>query len=87
MIINVTQKHIDEGTRNNCDTCPVALALNEATERTWIVGSDSAAYKGNFAGFGWSDDIKLPLEARRFIARVDSKRSVLPFSFELDIPQ
>ena len=38
MTIKVTQEHIDNGRRAVACGCPVALALKDATGRTWTVG-------------------------------------------------
>jgi len=38
MHIVVTQEHIDEGEAGKFSGCPIALALNEATGRSWGVG-------------------------------------------------
>ena len=43
MTIHVTEDHIDNGIREDCKYCPVALALNEATNWRWRV-TDKALY-------------------------------------------
>lgn len=37
MIANVTQQYINKGQIQNCETCPVALCLNDMSNQKWIV--------------------------------------------------
>jgi hypothetical protein len=39
MLIEVTQEHIKAGKEGDCNYCPIALALNEATGRLWVVNN------------------------------------------------
>lgn len=78
MLIEVTQEDIDspEG-EMRCKTCPVALALNRATGRSWTVSTD-------WATCGSSSILNLPDAASDFITNYDSNQPVKPFTFELD---
>ena len=79
MIIEVTEQHIRHGTRNNCEHCPIALAVNETFNiNTAVVsGEDFAIGEGiNFKEYS------LPQEARDFIRQFDDGDEVQPFTFE-----
>ena len=79
MIIKVTQEHIDKGCKLNTLSCPVALAMEEATGDNWSVGSV----------FFWLESkkkaIPITIKIRYFIEDFDSGKKVLPFEFELNI--
>jgi len=80
---NVTQEHIDRGVQDECDRCPVALAIAEQTPFPF----------GFVEAYGdyimWSCVIdqyaRAPFEVNRFITRFDDGLPVAPFSFELEI--
>lgn len=80
MKIKVTQEHIDRGTKKACSTCPVALALREATGMECEVSTTIAFLPNNDNG------IPLPIDAKDFIRRFDAGTLVQPFEFELPIP-
>ncbi len=82
MTINVTQKHIDAGSRNRCFSCPVAMAIKEATGEEWAVDG-RAAFR---TALGAEGVCQLPPEAKRFVLLIDHLGHVEPFSFELDLP-
>lgn len=74
MIVNVTQKHIDEGIRCKCDSCPVALALEDDTGVKWWVGCYS--FRRGLA------NLSMPVLVDLWIQNFDAGRPVVPFSFE-----
>lgn len=47
-VVDLTEEHIKHGKAMDCETCPMALALNEGTDITWYVNS-------RFAARGWHD--------------------------------
>jgi hypothetical protein len=80
MIINVTQVHIDKGSRCSPGGCPVALAIREQTEfKLCSVGvTDWYKYQGTDVSYD------LPDKATVFIVNFDSKNPVTPFLFDLE---
>lgn len=77
MKIKVTQKHIDNGFKNNCWRCPIALAIEEQLiNKSFTVASSTIRIQGNV--------INLPYEACNFIRKFDNGLPVEPFEFELD---
>jgi hypothetical protein len=74
MRINVTQKHIDEGVKEDCNFCPVALAFLEATGKAYMISSryiydergiyrdklppEVIAWIKNYDGYGEDDGYK-----------------------------
>lgn len=78
MRVNVTQAHIDRGRLGECHTCPVALALLDATGISWLVGRTWA-----WASPPPSEQVDLPAEVGQFIHAFDHGDRVEPFSFEL----
>lgn len=85
MIIEVKQKHIDEGVAIDCGRCPVALALNEATKKEWIISNRWMCYKDcdQYPGFGWSEDTQVPPTVADNIRKFDVDGIMEPFSFEI----
>ncbi len=78
MKIEVKQVHIEQGREGNAFSCPIALALNDATGFKWIVGCHDCNR------LEIREDIGLPKEAIKFIENFDSNLPVSPFEFELD---
>jgi hypothetical protein len=76
--IEVKQEHLTKGERADCQNCPVALALNEATSCYWSVDGISA--RNCHTDMYYS----LPIEVRTKIGLFDSNVLVKPFSFEFD---
>jgi hypothetical protein len=82
LTINVTERHIKEGTRGDCGYCPVALAVGEVIDspQTEIsVGHERVII------FDTHQRAILPPEARQFISLFDKRYYVKPFSFEVDL--
>ncbi len=76
ILLNVTQRHIDIGTRASNTTCPVALALKQKrSRRADLVNVDPDSIRiGNEKVILSSKDIK------QFIKDFDNKRPVKPFT-------
>ncbi len=73
----VTQEHIDNGVRDNCFECPVALAiLTTTTEVVDVERSHIAIGERCYP---------MPETARRFVAAFDLGEPVEPFSFSLEV--
>lgn len=81
MIIEVIQDDIDNGQRNRCRYCPIALALSRTTGKTWEVGYSNCSLMGHY------NHLHLPDNATAFINLFDGGRTVRPFSFELEYTQ
>lgn len=92
MKINVTQEHIDNGTRLASRCCLVALAMKDAG-----IGDPAVYHEGGIVfGFGvftYSDRVSkrvrfdLPPEARMFVKIYDDQGLFVPkpFEFELEV--
>ena len=81
MKVEVTQAMIDEGKRDNCRACPIALALIRATGEAEV----SVGWGQARIGRSFSPDcrfVSIPHEACLFIAAFDQGQEVAPFSFE-----
>jgi hypothetical protein len=78
--VQVTQRHIDKGEKNDCNYCPVGIAMRESTGCYVVVTQQAAAFThdkyGTFAE-------KMPKSVERFIERYDRGESVKPFQFRL----
>jgi hypothetical protein len=86
--IHVTQEHIEKG-RSSYAHCPIALAMKDAGFKAPRVWKDRASWIGRT---GIRRRKRLPRKAVEFVARFDSdyfrmfpRRSVTPFSFDLDV--
>ncbi len=80
MKIKLTQSHIDAGVKGDCGSCPVALAVMEAT------GAKEAGVAG---GSMWIEGYRLitstPAAIRDFIDAFDAGRPVEPFEFDIEL--
>lgn len=88
MLIKVTQEHIDNGVRQDCMGCPIALACKDAGIKTpWV----TETYVASCQFPSGEEKISLPLVAEEFVRNFDNevedavaiKR--VPFEFELDV--
>jgi len=82
MLIHVTQEDIDSGIPSRVACCPVALALNRALEKSFIVGGGYCYARVDKAPF-----YNLTKVVRQKIADFDHGKAISPFSFELDITE
>ena len=82
VIVEVKREDIDAGVRNDCDKCPVALAINRALNVNNVAVYEEGMLDMYVVGYsGWL--IPLPISARDFIVGFDLGHGVDPFSFEL----
>jgi hypothetical protein len=79
MLIQVTADDLARGQRRNHARCPVALALNRATGKEWVVSTAFAYRLGVQA-----PSVFFPFEASLRITMFDAGRPVEPFAFEFD---
>lgn len=90
LTVNVTQEMIDNGVQDNCEKCPVALALNTAmTEADYEYAHLEVIDPEFFYLWGREEHcIGLPGEASEFINDFDydGRESVKPISFEVQLP-
>lgn len=96
MLVQVTQKHIDEGKAGECCSCPIALAINDllSDEFESAAGTKLITISGKKAGCV-SLKLSAPVSAAKFIVDFDDFNDEqmggqkpdkpVPFSFELDI--
>ena len=76
MIISVTQRDIESGTRFSPVYCPIALAIKRSTRRKVSAGC-------GWITFANGDQYNTPHEVRVFIDRYDFEKPVEPFTFDL----
>jgi hypothetical protein len=90
MKIQVTQDHINAGKKEDCQKCPIALAIAEAIPNIHVsvfgklssVCNAPAEFRQAYIrldGIGY----RLPQEASDFIDDFDYSREVRPFEFKL----
>ncbi len=85
MIIQITQDDIKQGTVDDCDRCPIALATNRvliAGHHAKVMGSISI-YNYVYRRF----TCKTPNSVKQFIRSFDDEYVVEPFEFDLEIPE
>lgn len=91
MTILVTAQDIERGRREECRSCPVAIAINRAIpSRNWrsLVGLYEVAFEFGAAGtYGLYPVANLPRAASTFIARFDREEPVEPFEFVMALPE
>jgi hypothetical protein len=84
MIVNVTETHINLGTRNDCRNCPITLAVNDLYKehRYQIKTGSKFLSVANRDGMHIYSYL-LPAIAQYFVDDFDSERIVCPISFEM----
>ena len=86
--VNVTQEDIDNGKRESCTRCPVALALTRAGWKGVGVSADYAwQSKGRLndqCTLNDDDFFKMPAEAQAFVFNFDHNKPVKPLTFFLE---
>ena len=80
--VKVTQSDIDNGVKNNCYSCPIALAIDRVVGRFHVSVNALSAKVGLWEGW-WNTSS----QQSRFIESYDKGYRVEPFSFTLDIPE
>ncbi|KKN40303.1 hypothetical protein LCGC14_0734600 [marine sediment metagenome] len=86
MSISITQKLIDEGVRKDCNACPTAKAIEDATGLPARVTSATIHWGdvgGCFEGSAYKYRMDTPPAVREFLDRYDEGLPVEPISFEL----
>lgn len=84
----VTQEDISNGEPGQCMSCPVAIACERGGLTEPSVWPDRVYYgKPEYAVVGGRTSVCVPRSVTRFIYRFDTKKTVKPFSFFLDIPE
>lgn len=74
--VQVTQEHIDKGSRYNTNSCPVALALNA------VFGTGCCAFQ--FIHIPGHTMIQTPSDVFRRIQKFDKDTTMTPFDFEIN---
>ncbi len=77
MIVSVTKAHIKAGKRYDCEECPIALALYDATGDAYVAVTRDNLQVGPFKSY------KAPRSVSRFVKRFDTNKKVKPFRFIL----
>lgn len=80
--VRVSRDHIDCGERGEPAFCPIALALREVTDISWIrVSGQEIHWTDNDMNWCEADT---PRIAREFLHQFDSGERVKPMRFELE---
>lgn len=82
--VEVTDRHIREGRRNSCNSCPVALAIKDAGVPGPLVYVDDV-FVPNYEGFEWEAVFLGGVSG--FIDAFDCEDKVQPFGFDLILKQ
>lgn len=82
--VSVTAEHIAEGEREQCETCPVALAVKDAFPGALLVSVNGWTIRICFRDRDVL--VRLADEAGDWIAAFDNCCPVSPFTFEIEIP-
>lgn len=83
--VAVTAEDIAAGDRGNPQGCALALAFERiGFFRPWICGVGAANGRASVRGKGRAR-IYLPLVAQQFARDFDAKKTVQPFSFDLEL--
>ena len=77
MVVRVLKRHIDKGAVDNCNRCPIALAIRERSGKSVSV----RAYDVSVG----DDEYVLPETASNFIFAFDSGKAVRPFKFTINV--
>lgn len=82
--VNVTQENINNGTKQNGEYCPIALALKDMGYRSPSVGYDDISFLyGENSCEDWQCSYT-PRVVDHFIEAFDSGLEVEPFSFTIE---
>ncbi len=76
MIVSVTKDHIKRGKRLDCQECPIALALLDATGENFVA-------VGTRISVGYFNRYVATRSCLRFIRKFDNGDKVKPFNFRL----
>ena len=86
LLVQITADDIRRGAPVSSSGCPLALRLQALTGKDWRVGCSHAWLPDEKGTPKPRGIIKLPPAAIRFVADVDTNRSVNPVWFELEMP-
>ena len=86
--ITVTARHIAAGVREDCENCPIALAILESIPGIGYVavGPGTCTIGADGRDTGTGTDVDLPESALNFIWDFDDGGHPKPFTFTLDYP-
>lgn len=76
MLVRITSTDIRKGKRRDCRHCPVKLALDRTTGRSWMLSLTTTVESRTGAA------ITLPPEVSARIGDYDAGRPMTPFSFQ-----
>lgn len=86
-IIRAENRHIFDGKAQNCNRCPIALALLEVTGLPFKVLENRILISRNeFFDYADIKTIPLPYSARYFVTDFDGGSKVYPFEFAIEWP-
>lgn len=86
MRVKVTQEHINRGLRRDCNKCPIALAIINRKNISYVRVEETIVYVARLSKVNKINRslYLLPSEAIKFIKTFDSGSEVVkPFSFEM----
>ena len=83
MIIEITERHIEDGAVDDPNMCPVVLALCEATRGDWQRDDECTV---TFRDGADSFQATLPDEATSFLQRLREDDPAKPMHFEMGMP-
>ena len=85
--VKLTSEHINAGVAGDCDSCPAALAIlgalpgvREVTMGMWNIWICRTLLNGP------AEAIITPSAVAKFIRAFDAGWPVMPFTFEIDVP-
>ena len=81
--ISVSAQDIHDGTPEDVEACPIALALGAEFPGARIA-VDGTCLEVTFGGGGGYHERALPRSAMNFVENFDAEREVEPFDFEID---
>jgi len=81
-VITVTAEHIAAGKREDCEHCPIALAVAEVFPGSPYVDEFACIIT---AGDGSETEFDLPDEARAFVEAFDNGQPAAPFTFTAEL--
>jgi len=80
--VTVTAEHIAAGRREDCERCPIALAVAEVFPGGPYVDEFACIIT---AGDGSETEFDLPDEAREFVEAFDNGQPTAPFTFTAEL--
>jgi hypothetical protein len=83
MTVEVTAEDIAKGRRNDCNRCPIAIAIKRSAGCAFASAAPGVAFVSIDLD-GGSTRYRLPREASLFINDFDRYAGVDPFSFDME---